>query len=171
MSDPQNVNEVWLATLGLLNDPAVLTAQQRSFVRLITPLGVTEDIVFLQVSEDFTKNVVESQIRHPITEALSDVLGRDVRFVMSVDSSIAASTDSIPQPVDNPVVIPATTPPTAATPTEDPHLNPRYIFDTFVPGASNRFAHAAALAVAESPGKTYNPLFIYGDSEIGRAHV
>ena len=50
-------------------------------------------------------------------------------------------------------------------------LNEKYVFETFVIGSSNRFAHAAAVAVAEAPAKAYNPLFIYGDSEIGRAHV
>jgi chromosomal replication initiator protein len=67
-----------------------------------------------------------------------------------------------------PAPMPMTAPQTDAT---GPRLNPKYRFETFVIGSSNRFAHAAAVAVAESPAKAYNPLFIYGGSGLGKTHL
>ncbi|WP_062299360.1 chromosomal replication initiator protein DnaA [Lysinimicrobium aestuarii] len=167
----ESIDAVWRGALDVLADDGALSAQNRSFLRLVKPLAVVEDNVFLAVAEDFTKNYVETTLRGSVTEALSDVLGRDVRIAVTVDASVSPPEPSEdeadeaprpqmrrPQPEPKPVV-------------EDPHLNPRYTFDTFVIGPSNRFAHAAALAVAESPGKTYNPLFIYGGSGLGKTHL
>jgi len=164
----QTIDKVWSQAVGLLYEDDALSPQNRSFLRLIKPLAVVEDNVFLAVAEDFTKNKVESTIRGPITEALSEVLGRDIRIAVTVDSSIRPQTPSQSND-DGEHHLPRS--PRRIVPVEDPHLNPRYTFDTFVIGSSNRFAHAAALAVAESPGKTYNPLFIYGDSGLGKTHL
>ena len=81
------------------------------------------------------------------------------------------SVDSIDGAADIEIAIRRDEPVATKTTTEPGALNPRYIFETFVIGASNRFAHAAALAVSEAPAKAYNPLFIYGESGLGKTHL
>ncbi|MFO7243526.1 MAG: chromosomal replication initiator protein DnaA [Actinomycetes bacterium] len=165
------MDAVWSDALAVLATDSSVSAQQRSFLRLIKPLAVVEDNVFLAVAEDFTKNYVESTLRAPITEALGDVLGREVRIAVTVDASVTPPGPAIVDEAAEEDIASHRRTAAASAPSDDPHLNPRYTFDTFVIGPSNRFAHAAALAVAESPGKTYNPLFIYGDSGLGKTHL
>jgi chromosomal replication initiator protein len=167
----RSIDAVWADALAVLATDTSVSAQQRSFLRLIKPLAVVEDNVFLAVAEDFTKNYVESTLRAPITEALGDVLERDIRIAVTVDASVMPPGPSLVEEMSEEDLNAQRRTAAAAAPSEDPHLNPRYTFDTFVIGPSNRFAHAAALAVAESPGKTYNPLFIYGDSGLGKTHL
>ena len=165
------IDAIWRRALEDVSADHAISQQGMSFLRLVKPLALVEDNVFLAVAEDYTKNYVETTLRGPLTEALSEVIGRDIRIAVTVDASVRPPASSM-SPEDDARVPQVRRPdPAPALVVEDPHLNPRYTFDTFVIGSSNRFAHAAALAVAESPGKTYNPLFIYGGSGLGKTHL
>ena len=175
--------EVWTLALDSLTDGS-LTPQQRAFVSLTRPLGLVEDTALIAAPNDFTKDVLETRLRPVVTAALSAQLGRDVRLAVTVDPGIAATSDEDevdaladatyqeelpdlePEP---PVDRPGTGSPGSRA--EDGRLNAKYTFDTFVIGSSNRFAHAAAIAVAEQPAKAYNPLFVYGGSGLGKTHL
>ena len=175
--------EVWTLALDSLADGS-LTPQQRAFVALTRPLGLVEDTALIAAPNDFTKDVLETRLRPVVTAALSAQLGRDVRLAVTVDPGIAATSDEdevdaladatyqeeLPDlEAEAPVDRPGSGSPGART--EDGRLNAKYTFDTFVIGSSNRFAHAAAIAVAEQPAKAYNPLFVYGGSGLGKTHL
>ena len=148
--------------------------QHRAWMRLTKPLALVQDTAVLATPNDFAREVLDTKLRPLIVDALSRQLGRDVRVAVTVERrssrprrrrrARAGATRAEP-PVERPRA--------AAAParTEPARLNPKYQFDTFVIGSSNRFAHAAAVAVAEAPAKAYNPLFIYGESGLGKTHL
>jgi chromosomal replication initiator protein len=183
MDGTVDLAQTWAQAIATLSDGS-LTPQQRAFVNLTRPLGLVEDTALIAAPNEFTKDVLETRLRPVVVEALSAMLGREIRLAVTVDTSIApaleATTDEVadatyadgPARVEQPArdsVRPGTGSP--GTRSEDGRLNDKYTFDTFVIGSSNRFAHAAAVAVAEQPARAYNPLFIYGGSGLGKTHL
>ena len=114
----------------------------------------------LVVPNDFTRDWIEGHFRGLLEAIVRDALG-DERVVRIAVRELPASGP----PAAHELRVPP-------RPTRSPDgLNPKYTFDSFVIGSSNRFAHAAALAVAEAPAQAYNPLFIYGGTGLGKTHL
>lgn len=185
MAGDNELTAMWNAALNSLSD-GTLSPQQKAFVALTQPLGLVENTVLIAAPNEFTKDVLETRLRPLVSSALSAILGRDIRLAVTVDPSIAPSidgdlTDEVADSTyanDEPIYDkiregnfdrPGTGSPSNKE--EFGRLNNKYTFDTFVIGTSNRFAHAAAVAVAEQPAKSYNPLFIYGGSGLGKTHL
>jgi chromosomal replication initiator protein len=174
-------------------DDNTIRPQQRAWINLTRPLGLVEDTALLAAPNDFAKEYLETRLRPLIAAVLSDELGRDIRVAVTVQhpDEQADAADGAGDPDEDPYAVTDDDPawpaansngsagrglytPGRSVPVSndrDARLNPKYTFDTFVIGSSNRFTHAAAVAVAEAPAKAYNPLFVYGDSGLGKTHL
>ena len=122
---------------------------------------LSDDAFILGVPNDFTREWIEGHFLGLIGAAVRDVTGQERRVALSVLERV---------PVDAPSPA-AEAKPRQAGGAGDTGMNPKYTFDLFVIASSNRFAHAAALAVAEAPAQAYNPLFIYGGTGLGKTHL
>jgi chromosomal replication initiator protein len=169
-----------------------LTPQQRAWLNLVQPLTIVEGFALLSVPSSFVQNEIERHLRTQITEALSRRLGQQIELGVRIAALSGDESDDGLVPDESLTDVdevdedrealasahqnwptyfterPQTADPEASGGTS---LNRRYTFDTFVIGASNRFAHAAALAIAEAPARAYNPLFIWGESGLGKTHL
>jgi chromosomal replication initiator protein len=166
-----DLTAVWNRSLETLTD-GVLSPQNRAWIALTRPLGLVEDTALLAAPNEFTKDLLDTRYRSLIAEALSHELGRDIRVAVTVQQGEPEPV-AVPEPEDLQPRRGATLgrDVSSTRALEPARLNNKYTFDTFVIGASNRFAHAAAVAVAEAPAKAYNPLFIYGESGLGKTHL
>ena len=176
-----STQEIWKSVLTTLRDDERITPQLQGFLSLVEPKGVMAGTLYLEVPNDLTRGMLEQRIRLPLLNAITGLDGEESvsNFAIVVNPEIAH--DALGQPngatAEQPYIeqLAAPVPQSEGIPSgarrADSRLNPKYNFDNFVIGSSNRFAHAAAVAVAEAPAKAYNPLFIYGDSGLGKTHL
>ncbi|OBJ68176.1 chromosomal replication initiator protein DnaA [Mycobacterium sp. 1274756.6] len=161
---------------------APLSPQQRAWLNLVEPLTITEGFALLSVPSSYVQNEIERHLRTRITDVLSRRLGEPIELGVRIapPTTEPAGTDDGADAADDDqeTLVSGENWPSyfAERPIEPDDgdtttLNRRYTFETFVIGSSNRFAHAAALAVAEAPARAYNPLFIWGESGLGKTHL
>ncbi|WP_415854691.1 chromosomal replication initiator protein DnaA [Sinomonas sp. G460-2] len=172
-NEANTVGSSWRRVVRLLEEDDRVSPRQRGFVVLAQAQGLIGSTLLVAVPNELTREVLQTQLKEPLDAALRGVFSEDIRCAIDVDTELVPIREEIFEPLKRPEPVPdlrpAPTPP--STSQEFGRLNPKYTFDTFVIGASNRFAHAAAVAVAEAPAKAYNPLFIYGDSGLGKTHL
>lgn len=168
-----------------------LQPNQRAWLRPSVPVTLHENTAIIAVPNDFTRNQLEGRLRSHIEDALTEGFGREIRMLVTVNPALDDATPHSDESTDGSIALstneqgPFEPTPAPSVEHQEPapssnerrpsaletRLNPKYTFETFVIGSSNRFPHAAAVAVAEAPGKAYNPLLVYGESGLGKTHL
>jgi chromosomal replication initiator protein len=165
-----DLESLWRSALDELT-AEVPSPQVRAYLQLAVLVAVFDDTALLAVPDAHARTLIESRARPVISAVLSRKLNRTVQLAVTVlPPSEAALIEPLP---DEPPAV-KTGRHLAANPRRPNNgnrLSPRYVFDSFVVGPSNRFAHAAAVAVAEAPADAYNPLFLHGGSGLGKTHL
>jgi chromosomal replication initiator protein len=168
-------NDLWQAALGEL-ELKMTRGTFNTWLKSTHGLTLDEDTLVIGVPNDYAKDWIEKRLRPAVTETVERIAGTHVDCAFVVRSTSASERPAMTQaPLfsQGGGSSASSSRPTPQTPPQAPQLrlNRRYTFDTFVVGAGNRLAHAAAQAVAENAGARYNPLFIYGGVGLGKTHL
>ncbi|NDH64929.1 MAG: chromosomal replication initiator protein DnaA, partial [Microbacteriaceae bacterium] len=189
MAEESVATTLWQHALTHLEKDQRVAASMMGFAHLAVVKGVIGSTLYLEVPNDLTRSMFEQRMKDMVTDAIASVVedSGDVSvnsFAIVVNSSIGnsyaptvvASSTAVTAEDEIGSSLPAIQADSGFTPTKntgsfESKLNNKYTFENFVMGSTNIFARAAAFAVAESPAKAYNPLFIYGNSGLGKTHL
>ncbi len=158
----EQLNELWEKVLSII-ETKLSKPSFETWLKSTQIDSFVNNTLTIVTPNEFARDWLQSRYSHLIKDAFYEVTEKkiDIKFIMtySLDNK-KNSNDLIQNDITN-----------YNSHETKPALNPKYVFDTFVIGSGNRFAHAAALAVAEAPAKAYNPLFIYGGVGLGKTHL
>lgn len=142
----------------------VSTAVMSTWIKTLVPKEFNDDNLVLETSSDFKKNIIDRRFTEEIKKAAEDVLGFTVNVVITVDAEEQMMQEKIALEASNsPIQVPNVM-----------EIDPRELeptFSNFIVGSTNQFAYVAAVAVTNNPGSVHNPLFIYGESGLGKTHL
>jgi chromosomal replication initiator protein len=171
LEDLARTDNIWRSTLDILRHDPRITPPMLGFLELAEAKGIMSDNLYLEVPNDLARTMLDQRIRGFIEEALRLNTDAEVpsgfRVTTNPEIEPQFAEVNIAEPVASPRQVS-----TYVTPAGfETRLNPKYTFENFVLGESNSFARAAAWAVANAPSQGYNPLFIHGNSGLGKTHL
>ena len=158
----QRLNDQWKAVLNVI-EPETSPVGYNTWFKETKLIDIQGNIMIIEVQNQFNQDILSTRYLPLIKNSALQILNREYEFQFVLPNlSEPSGFEKLSLKQREKMQDPLNT---------QSNLNPRYTFDTFVVGNSNRLAHAAALAVAEAPAKAYNPLFIYGGVGLGKTHL
>lgn len=152
-----NITEIWSKTLESVKKSISSEVGYNVHIKAAVPIKLENDIITVSVPTSINKNMIEFRYKNFIEASLEKVTGKKLSLCIITDGEKIKDTDiKKAENISKSNVI---------------GVNPKYTFDNFVVGSSNEYANAAAKKTAETPGEVYNPLFIYGNSGLGKTHL
>lgn len=160
------LKSLWNKTLNIIKGE-MSEVSFNTWIKSCEPISISSNTIKISVPNSFTQDILEKRYKDLVVNSIEAACSKLYSVEFLIASEIQENEESKKQVTEKtidkaPVVI---------NDEMSSTLNPKYTFDSFVIGNSNRFAHAASLAVAESPAKAYNPLFIYGGVGLGKTHL
>lgn len=155
----QNFDKIWEQVSELVSE-RISEVSYETWIRDLEAIGFREGAAIIYTSSSYHRDIIKNRFMGVLTECFSEVLGRDceVRILTKEEMDAEQIPDKPTSPIEEVV-------------NSEVERDDTFTFENFIVGSSNKFAHAAALAVANNPGYAYNPLFIYGDSGLGKTHL
>jgi len=167
MNSTNNLENTWNDVLDIIKED-LNNVSYTTWFKPIKPLKLDFEKVYLQAPEEFLRNMITRRYNNLLKNSFSHVLGKDIDIKILIPGEDIEEKNTPIRSIED------------QNKKNNKYnynhsiksfLNPKYKFDTFIIGNSNRFAHAASLAVAESPSSAYNPLFLYGGVGLGKTHL